>query len=111
MSLVLITIKANGNHINILYTPYLQDVELNQPQKISVSQEGSRVPLYSENGGANDLNHISDHELDMIMENLDSRIKERIKADKKQEMECVKTKLLAALETYFSNSQTRKLPF
>ena len=44
----------------------------------------------------------------MIMENLDSRIKERIKADKKQEIECVKTKILAALETYFSNSQTQQ---
>ena len=66
----------------------------------------SRVPLDRRNGGANDLNQISDHELDMIMQNLDSRIKERFEADKKKEMDCVKTKILAALETYFSNSQT-----
>ena len=46
----------------------------------------------------------------MIMERVDSRIKERIEAEKKQEMEWVETKILAALETYLSNSQTRKLP-
>ena len=62
------------------------------------------------NGCANKLNQISDHELDMIMERVDCRIKERIEAEKKQEMECVEMKILAALETYFSNSQTRKLP-
>ena len=62
----------------------------------------------NENISTDNLNQISERELDMIMKNLDSRIKERIEADKKKEMDCVKTKILEALEIYFSNSQTRK---
>ena len=98
-------------------------MELNQPQVLSVSPKGrgddnnfddhltnSRVPLYRRNDNTNQLNQITQHELDMIMEKLDSRIKERFEAEKKQLIDCVEVKNLAALETYFSNSQTRKLP-
>ena len=48
--------------------------------------------------------------MDMIMERLDSRIKERFDAEKKQLTDCVEAKNLAAIATYFSNSQTRKWP-
>ena len=98
-------------------------MELNQPQVISVSLKGRgddnhfddhltncRVPLDRGNGNANKLNQISDHELDVIMEQVDSRIKERMEAYQKQETDCVEAKILAALEKYFSSTQTRKLP-
>ena len=98
-------------------------MELNQPQVLSVSRKGrgddnnfddhltnSRVPLDRRNDNANKLNQISQHELDMIIEKVDSRIKERVEAEKKQEMDCVEAKILAAIQTYVSNSQTRKLP-
>ena len=98
-------------------------MELNQPQVLSVSRKvrgddnnfddhlaNSRVPLDRRNDNANKLNQISQHELDMIMEKVDSRIKERVEAEKKQEMDCVEAKILAAIQTYVSNSQTRKLP-
>ena len=45
------------------------------------------------------------------MEKVDSRIKEQIEAEEKQQMDWVEAKILAALETYFSNLQTRILPF
>ena len=62
------------------------------------------------NGCANKLNQISDHELDVIMEQVDSRIKERMEAYQKQETDYVEAKILAALEKYFSSTETRKLP-